>query len=402
MKQSLYDVIVVGLGAMGSAAVYHVSGKKRSVLGLDRYQPPHQFGSSHGLTRIIREAYFEHPSYVPLVQKAYELWNNLERESGRKLFKQTGGLMIGPRDGVLVKGAQRSAVEHKLEHRVLSAEELRARFPCFSPESNMVGVWEPRAGILIPELAVQTHLERAQEHGATLRFNEPVLRWEADGDCVRVFTSKAIYEGKQLVLSAGAWLSSLLAGAYDSSKSESAIPTLPLTVERQVLLWFEPLSHAEQFQPENCPIHIWEYAPRRFFYGFPDLGDGIKVAVHHEGLSTDPERINRDVNEEEIQTMRLLLRRFMPAAEGALKSAVVCMYTNTPDENFILDYLPGHPRILVASPCSGHGFKFSSVIGELIAMLLSGDKPGFDLSLFKIDRFPGIFQLAQDMRKESL
>ena len=385
MKQSLYDVMVAGLGAMGSAAVYHLAEKTGNVLGLDRYQPPHQFGSSHGLTRIIREAYFEHPAYVPLVQRAYELWNNLERHSGRKLFRQTGGLMIGSPGGVLVKGARRSAVEHNLEHQVLSAEELRARFPCFSPERNMVGVWEPRAGILMPELVVQTHLELAKERGATLRFEEPVLRWETNGDCVRVFTAKGVYEGKQLVLSAGSWLSSLLAGAHDSANR--SISRLPLSVERQVLLWFEPRAQAKQFQPENCPIHIWEYAPRRFFYGFPDVGDGIKVAVHHEGLSTDPERINRDVSEGEIRTMRLLLERFMPAAAGALKSTVVCMYTNTPDENFILDYLPEHPRVLVASPCSGHGFKFSSVIGEVIAMLLSGEKPGFDLSLFKIDRF---------------
>jgi len=234
-------------------------------------------------------------------------------------------------------------------------------------------------------LAVQTHLELAKERGATLRFDEPVMRWETNGGCVRVFTAKGVYDGKQLVLSAGSWLSSLLAGAHDSANR--SISKLPLSVERQVLLWFEPRAQAKQFQPENCPIHIWEYGPRRFFYGFPDVGDGIKVAVHHEGLSTDPERINRDVSEGEIRTMRLLLERFMPAAAGALKSTVVCMYTNTPDENFILDYLPEHPRVLVASPCSGHGFKFSSVIGEVIAMLLSGEKPGFDLSLFKIDRF---------------
>src|ERR1044071_226399 len=243
--------------------------------------------------------------------------------------------MIGSPDGVLVKGARRSAVEHNLEHQVLSAGELRARFPCFSPERNMVGVWEPRAGILMPELAVRMHLELAKERGATLRFDEPVLRWETNGDCVRVFTAKGVYDGKQLVLSAGSWLSSLLAGAHDSGNR--SIARLPLSVERQVLLWFEPRAQAKQFQPENCPIHIWEYAPNRFFYGFPDLGGGVKVAIHHEGETIGPRDIRREISEGEIQAMRSILRRFMPAADGSFKSATVCMYTNTPDQHFVLD-----------------------------------------------------------------
>jgi len=377
VNQERHDVIVIGLGAMGSATAYHLATKGARVLGFDRYHPPHQFGSSHGLTRIIREAYFEDPSYVPLVQRAYELWAELEQLSGRKILRQTGGLMIGPPDGVLVSGARRSAEEHKLLHQVLSSSEMRARFPILSPESNTVAVWEPRAGILFPELAVQTHLELAAKRGATLKFNEPVLRWEPDGEGVRVFTATGIYSARHLVLSAGAWLGALLGASAD----------LPLAAERQVLLWFEPGSQAEQFQPENCPIYIWEYAPHRFFYGFPNLGDGIKVAVHHEGQLSDPETIRRDVSEHEVETMRLLLRRFLPDANGILKSTMVCMYTNTPDEHFIVDYHPAHPQVLVVSPCSGHGFKFSSVIGELAATLLGGQQPRFDLSLFRIDRF---------------
>jgi len=381
------DVIVVGLGAMGSAAAWQLARRGRRVLGFDRFSPPHTMGSTHGRSRIIREAYFEHPSYVPLVQRAYELWANLEKQSGRKLLRQTGGLMIGRPDGVIVSGARRSAEEHKLLHQVLSSTEMRARFPIFSPEANMVAVWEPRAGILFPELAVQTHLELAAEHGASLRFNEPVLRWEPDGEGVRVFTAKATYNANRLLLSAGAWIGALLGESSGVSQSNRQFLNLPLSIERQVLLWFEPRSQAELFQPENCPIYIWEYAPHRFFYGFPDLGDGVKVAVHHEGPRTDPEEISREVREDEIQTMRGLLRRFLPAAEGVLKSTMVCMYTNTPDEHFILDYHPVHPQVLVASPCSGHGFKFSSVIGELAATLLAGQKPSFDLSLFRINRF---------------
>src|SRR2546429_1477809 len=222
-----YDVIVAGLGAMGGAAAFHLAASGRRVLGLDRFQPPHSLGSSHGLTRIIREAYFEHPLYVPLVQRAYQLWASLEKESGRRLFLQTGGMMIGPPDGVLVSGACRSAEEHKLSHQILSSSELRQRFPIFQSAEQMVGVWEPRAGILFPELAIRTHLELAAKNGAILQFNDPLLRWEPELGGVRVFTATRAYKAKRLLLSAGAWMSSLLPGLR-----------LPLSVERQVLFWF--------------------------------------------------------------------------------------------------------------------------------------------------------------------
>jgi sarcosine oxidase len=347
------------------------------VLGLDRYQPPHAFGSSHGLTRIIREAYFEHPLYVPLVQRAYQLWTDLERQSGRQLLLQTGGVMIGAPDGVLVGGAKRSAEEHRLEHQILSSTELRRRFPVFEPTEDMIAVWEPRAGILFPELAVETHLKLAGQNGAVLRFNEPVLRWELQGDDVRVFTATGAYSARQLLLSAGAWMSELLRGI-----------NVPLSVERQVLFWFEPRSRPEQFQPRNCPVHLWEYSPHRFFYGFPDLGDGVKVALHHQGeKATRPEQVRRDVDAQETESMRQLLRKFVPDAEGPLNSATVCIYTNTPDEHFILDFHPVHRQVLIASPCSGHGFKFSPVIGEIAATLVNEQAIPFDLSLFGLGRF---------------
>ena len=371
-----FDVVVAGLGAMGSAAAYHLAAGGRRVLGLDRFQPPHTLGSSHGLTRIIREAYFEHPLYVPLVQRSYQLWAALEEKSGRKLLLPTGGLMIGPPDGVLVSGAKRSAQEHRLAHEVLSSSELQRRFPAFAPAENMIAVWEPRAGILFPELAVESHLKLAAENGAVLQFNEPVHKWEVDRGGVRVFTETSNYRAKRLLLSSGPWMPDLLPDLK-----------LPLRVERQVLFWFEPRSRPEQFQPEHCPIHLWEYAPHQFFYGFPDLGDGVKVAFHHQGENTDPERVRREVDAQETETMRQLLRRFLPAAEGRLKSATVCIYTNTPDEHFILDYHPAHREVLIASPCSGHGFKFSPVIGEIAAALLNEQTPPFDLTLFRAGRF---------------
>ena len=371
-----YDIIIAGLGAMGSAAAFHLAGRGTRVLGLDRFRPPHEFGSSHGLTRIIREAYFEHPSYVPLVQRAYELWGDLEKQSGRRLLLQTGGVMLGAPEGVLVKGAQLSAQQHSLQHRVLSANELHRRFPAFQPTPDMVGVWEPRAGVLFPESAIQSHLHLAAQKGAELRFDEPLLKWAPEGGGVRVQTPAAIYTGRQLLLTVGAWIGSMVPEL-----------NLPLTVERQVLYWFQPLRQAEVFQPAACPIYICEHAPRKFFYGFPDLGDGIKVAVHHQGEATQPENVRREVGAHEVESMRSLLRQFFPAADGPLKATKVCIYTNTPDEHFLLDRHPLYPQVLLASPCSGHGFKFSSAIGELAAITMRGQQPSLDLGLFKISRF---------------
>jgi sarcosine oxidase len=371
-----YDVIVVGLGAMGSAAAYHLALRGKRVLGLDRFRPPHDHGSSHGRTRIIREAYFEHTLYVPLVQRAYGLWAELERKSGQQLLLQTGGLMIGPPDGALVTGARRSAQDHELPHEVLSAAELRRRFPVFEPTDTLVAVWEPRAGILFPERAIQIQLELAEQAGAVLKFDDPVLSWEPEGQDVWVSTASHRYRAERLLLSAGSWISSLLPN----------LP-LPLKVERQVQCWFEPGSRPELFQPAHCPIFIWEHAPARFLYGLPNLGEGVKAAIHHEGEITQPEFLRREAQPEDIAPLKALLARFVPDAAGVLRSAVVCMYTNTPDAHFILGYHPHCAQVLIASPCSGHGFKFSPVIGELAALLLDGQRPAFDLSLFAPDRF---------------
>ena len=364
---------------MGSATAWHVAKRGRRVLGLDRFEPPHQFGSSHGSTRIIREAYFEHPLYVPLVQRAYELWMELEKEADRQLLLQTGGLMLGEPSGVLVRGAQRSAEEHHLLHKLLSAAEVRRRFPAFQPADNMVAVWEPRAGILFPELAIKTHLELAARHGADLRFNAQVQGWQPQNDGVLVRTGSDTYHAKQLLLSVGAWTGSLLGDL-----------NLPLSVERQVMFWFEPSSHADIFQPQHCPIFICEHEPRRFFYGFPNLGVGVKIGVHHEGATSYPDLLDREVKQHETETARDVLRGLLPDAAGTLRSSVVCMYTNTPDEHFLFDCHPRYPQVLIASPCSGHGFKFSPVIGELAATLFCGGKSPFDLNLFKLARFAKI------------
>jgi len=369
------DAVVVGLGAMGSAALAELAARGRRVLGLDRFAPPHGFGSSHGRSRIIREAYFEDPRYVPLVQRAYQRWADLERESDSSLMLRTGGLMIGPPEGALVAGALRSAEAHALPHQRLSAAEARAAYPALSVPEGAVAVREPRAGVLFPEACIAAQLERARRHGAEIRCDEPAIAWAAEGDGVEVRTARGRYHASSLVLCAGAWLARL-------------VPELglPLAVTRQALFWFEPAAHPERFAPERFPIFIWEDEPGRFLYGFPDLGDGIKIARHQEGEAADPDRVRRDVAAGEIEAIRAALSRCIPDAVGRLRETAVCLYTNTPDQHFVVDLHPEHPQVVIASPCSGHGFKFASALGEVLADLATGGAPEFDLGLFRLRR----------------
>ncbi len=361
---------------MGSATAFHLARRGMRVLGFDRFAPPHTLGSSHGEARIIREAYFENPAYVPLVQRAYRLWSDLEREAGTTLLLRTGGLMIGPPESELVTGARLSAERHALEHEVLSSAEVTRRFPCLTPEADMIAVYEPRAGILFPEDCVRAHLVLARSHGAQIHTHEPLLSWKADGTGVSVTTERTTYNAEWLVIAAGAWTRQLLADLEP-----------PLTVERQVQFWFDPMRAHASFSATCSPVHLWQFDDHQFVYGFPDLGEGVKVARHHGGVSGSPETLNRDVDAEEIADMRSLLRRFLPDADGAFRSASVCLYTNTPDGHFWIDRHPAHANVLIASPCCGHGFKFASVIGEVLADLTTHRNVSFDLSLFR-NRWP--------------
>ncbi|MGH7719586.1 MAG: N-methyl-L-tryptophan oxidase [Gemmatimonadaceae bacterium] len=374
--QSTFDVIVVGLGAMGSSAAYHLAKRGQRVLGLDRYLPPHAHGSTHGDTRVFREAYFEHPLYVPLLRRAYDLWTALEEEAGRALYVRTGGLMIGPSDGILVRGALESARTHELPHEMLGAAELRHRLPAFQPGDDMVALLEPRAGLLFPEACVSATLGLAREHGARLCGGERVMSWSPEGEGVRVDTPTSTYLAARLVLAAGPWMGELLRDLDP-----------PLEVERQVSCWFEPAARAGDFAPQRCPLALWEYAPGQLAATFPDVGNGVKAQIHHHGELTEPESVNRCALAEDEAAVRSLLRRHLPAANGRLLGATVCLYTNTPDHHFILDFHPAHPQVLIVSPCSGHGFKFASVLGEVVAGLIVDGECRFGLAAFGLERF---------------
>ena len=375
-----YDVIVVGLGAMGSATVYALTrpgNAKRRVLGIDRFSPPHALGSSHGRTRIIREAYFEHPAYVPIVRRAFDLWRDLERAVGRQLYTKTRGITLGPEGGTLVRGARASAAAFDIPHRVLSAAEVHRQFPGLQPRDDMVGVVEDRAGVLFPEQCITAMLTSAEKAGGQLRRDQQVTGWEASDHGVVVRTTGGEYRANQLVISGGAWMPRL-------------VPELApvLNVVRQPIHWFDPADHAEDYSAANCPVTLWEYAPDRVFYTLPDFGDGVKAAVHYEGQPVDPDRIDRTTSREEDAQVADLLRRFMPHANGRLRESQVCLYTNTPDLHFIVDVHPVYPtRVAVVSACSGHGFKFAPAIGEIVADLLAGSPPRVDLSMFRMTRF---------------
>jgi sarcosine oxidase len=379
IKPRSYDAIVVGLGAMGSATLFHLARRGLRVLGLEQFSEAHQLGSSHGDSRIIRETYFEHPLYVPLVQRAHELWRELEATSGASLMKITSGLMIGPSDGMVVAGTLRSAREHHLPHEVLTPAQVHERFPAFQLASNLVAVLDPRAGYLDPEACNKAHLDAARAAGAETRFDEPVLEWNPDGEGVCIRTGAGTYTAHRLVLAAGAWNTGL---ARDLQ--------LPLTVERQTVFWLEPSGSPYTYEAERFPIYAYEYKAGHICYGFPRLPRGVKASVMHSGdTARDPDSVERTVNDDEAKPLRAALRPVLPElAEAPVRDRGVCLFTNTPGHDFIIDFHPLLPQVLISSPCSGHGFKFASAIGELQADLLTTGRSRFDLSPFRIGRWP--------------
>jgi sarcosine oxidase len=374
-----YDVIVAGVGGMGSATVAELARRGARVLGLDGASIPNDVGSSHGVNRIIRLAYMEDPRYVPLLRRAYERWRTLEREAGETILIITGGVDVGPPGSESVSGALESCRVHGLEHELLDAEALMARFPAFRVPASYRAVYQPDGGFILSDRAIAAQARLALAAGADLRGHEAVLEWSPEGEGVRVRTGRGTYRARRLVISAGAWVDRLvpfLAGL--------AVP------ERQVLRWSRVL-RPERFAPGAFPVFILD-VPEGRFYGFPEYGiPGFKLGLyHHRGEVIDPDAWDRRrLEPEDENVLRAATARYFPDADGATLTLKTCLFTNTPDEHFIIDRLPGVPQVIVVSPCSGHGFKFASVVGEIAADLALHGATEHDIEMFRIDRFEG-------------
>lgn len=356
-----YDVIILGLGAMGSAAAMHLAERGVRVLGLEQFTSPHDQGSSHGGSRMIRQAYFESAFYIPLVLRAYELWRRLERDTDSPLLHITGGLNIGARDGDLVRHTIEASEDRSVPFEVLDGAAVRKRFPAFTPLEGDVGVYEPNAGYLLPEECIRAHLACSQHAGAELKFDERVLSWTADGNGVEVQTSRGYHSAAHLVIAGGPWANQTLRGA------------VPLRVTRQVMAWIQPVGGVAPFLPEHFPVYLSESVEGSFHgYGFPALDGpdgGVKAAVHGSETECTPESIDRGVHVADFERIVAGLKVRLPALDGALVRAKTCMYTMTPDEHFVIGAHPTYGNCSIACGFSGHGFKFSSVVGEVLADL---------------------------------
>jgi sarcosine oxidase len=370
-----YDAIIIGLGGMGSAAAWHLARRGARVLGLEQFAFGHDRGSSHGHTRIIRQAYYEHPAYVPLVRRAYEGWYELEQRQGVHLLTSCPCLTIGPPDGELVTGVRRSAAEHGLPIDNLSLAELAKRYPAFHFGEESVGVVEHTAGFLYVDRCVQAQLDEARRLGADLRAGQAVVAWEGTSQGVTVRTATEEFRAARLVLTAGPWAGRLL-GRYGA----------PLTVMRQVVLWLG-LNDESLFRRDRFPIFIADTA-EGYFYGIPALDSrGIKIARHYgAGELPTPDAVDRTVSPADEVPVRSFVRSHLPAADGPRRDASVCLYTLTPDRHFLIDVHPETPAVVLAAGFSGHGFKFAPVVGEVLADLAVHGRTDHAVDLFRFDR----------------
>jgi sarcosine oxidase len=369
-----FDVIVLGLGAMGSAAAHHLAQRGKRVLGIEQFTSPHDRGSSHGGSRMIRQAYWESPDYIPLAMRAYELWRKLEWDTNSQLLHITGGMNIGSRDGDLVTRSIAAAEKHSIPFDVLERREISRRFPVFVPQSNDVAVYEPHAGYLLPEECIRAHLKVASSAGAELAFEEKVLSWSVEGDQVEVHTSKGAYCAGHLVITTGPWANQSLNALF------------PLRVTRQVLAWIQPRSGVTAFLPQNFPVFLCEDiqgGPPG--YGFPAIdgpAGGIKASIHGSDIVCTPETVDRSIYDSDIQRIVQRLRVRLPALGGALVRAETCLYTMTPDEHFVIGIHPHFSSCTIACGFSGHGFKFASVVGEILADFAAYGSTPHQITLF--------------------
>jgi sarcosine oxidase len=385
-----FDAIVLGLGAMGSAAIYQLAKRGQTVLGIDQFSPPHHYGSTHGESRIIRQAIGEGEHYVPLVLRSYELFREIEKETGTELLTTTGGLTLESQQSEALLHGRRNflaqavscAKKFNIRHEILEPREIRKRYSQFAITGER-GYFEYETGFLRPELCVEAQLRLAQKYGAILQTEEKVISITPRGNSeVTIRTGRAVYLAEKVVVTAGPWISEFLPPAYSQF----------FKVYRQVIYWFMIRDHFRSaFLPGQFPIFIWIFGMGRNFgfYGFPSLdGKTIKVASEQYNVATVPAKEDRAVGEEEKQSMYSeYIRGRLPGLSEQCESAVTCLYTTTPDSNFVIDFHPDSEQIIIASPCSGHGFKHSAAVGELVAELAVNGVSKIDISRFSIERF---------------
>jgi len=372
-----YDTIVVGLGAIGSAVLRVLAKRGVRVLGIERHAPGHDQGSSHGETRMIRLGYFEHPSYVPLLRRTYALWRELEAEAKTRLLHITGIAEIGAPDSDVVMGTLAASRQHGLPHQILGATTAMRRFPAFRLPDHFICVVQLDGGFVTVDAAMTAMIDQAKAAGAEVWTETAVKSIKSTGRVVHVETSRGGVEAKSVVVAAGPWIGQL-------------VPNLPLRVTRQVMTWFTPREPA-LLKPGRLPVFLLrsQYGNH---YGFPSTSDGlVKIAKHHHfDEATDPDRVNRTVSAKDEGAVREAINAFIPAADGPLAAAKTCLYTMTPDHDFIIDRMPGAPNVVLASICSGHGFKFAPVMGEVLADLATIGDTGHDISRFRLSRFSGV------------
>ena len=373
-----FDAIFNGVGAAGSAAVYPLATAGQRVLGVAQYTPPHALGASHGESRIIRQAYMEGAMYVPLLRRAYTLWQQLERETGASLLHITGALYVGRPEDEDVAAARATAESCQIAHEMLTPAEVHDRFPAFRLCDYEVALWEPGAGYLIPEACIEAHIAVARQHGAELRFNEKAVGWSCHDGLVTVRTDKGTYTAKSLAICAGGWLNDLAPGY------------VPLQIERAVMNWLEVTPGRDRLAASRCPVFIWQ-SDRVAVYGLPDLGSGVKVGLHHPNHAwcAHPREVVRDISDKDTDRLRKSIVELLPDLTGRVLKSATCFYTNTPDQDHVIGRHPEHAQVVLVSSCSGHGFKTSNAVGEAVADLITGRArtSGVDLSPFALSRF---------------
>lgn len=378
-----FDVIVVGIGSMGSSACYHLAKQGLSVLGIDQFEVPHERGSHSGQTRIIRKAYFEHPDYVPLLEAAYKNWSKIEEASGVQLYYKTGLAYFGQTGSSLISGVRKSAAKYSIQVNDLAPRELIDRFPSFSIPSNYERSFEPDAGFLNLEKAILTFLECAVKNGASLKTNEQFISYQENDAGIQVKTSKGTYGCEKLIITTGAWSGQLL-------------PVLRSQINptRQVIAWMKP-KKSKEFELGQFPC--WTIAhpeDRGIYYGFPilpedqfDAPKGLKVGYHYPGQITDPNKVKRETSKEEENELIQFLNEFIPNGYESIISTKTCLYTNASDDNFIIDLHPENSNIVLATGFSGHGFKFASVVGEILSDLATKGKTDQSIGFLSLNRF---------------